>query len=46
MIYTHATDEGKRRVVEAAERFRQPRSQGGHKEERQATEPASKVLKR
>lgn len=30
MIYTHATDDGKRRVVEAAERFRQPRSQGGH----------------
>jgi integrase len=36
MIYTHATDEGKRRVVEAAERFRQARSQGGHKEERRA----------
>ena len=36
MIYIHATDEGKRRVVQAAERFRQPRSQGGHKEERRA----------
>jgi integrase len=36
MIYTHATDEGKRRVVEAADRFRQAKSQGGHKEERRA----------
>ncbi len=30
MIYTHATDEGKRRVVDAAERFARGRSQIGH----------------
>jgi integrase len=32
MIYTHATDEGKRRVVDAAERFARGRSQIGHME--------------
>lgn len=30
MIYTHATDEGKRRVVDAAERFARGRSHSGH----------------
>jgi integrase len=30
MIYTHATDKGKRRVVDAAERFAKGRSQIGH----------------
>jgi integrase len=44
MIYTHATDEGKRRVVDAAERFAKGRSQIGHMttEEKkwQASQPA------
>lgn len=33
MIYTHATDEGKRRVVDAAERFGKGRSHIGHTED-------------
>ena len=33
MMYTHATDEGKRRVMDAAERFGKVRSQIGHTDE-------------
>jgi integrase len=42
MIYTHATDEGKRGVVDAAERFAGGRSQIGHKEtEERKSRPVS-----